>query len=94
MEKLSVRLKKLRIRKGFSQVYLAKLINVPVTTYRDWEGGKAITGEPYPFLAQHLDVSISYLITGQQTDVNDILNYIDKVIDDVKNLRKSVIALI
>lgn len=94
MEKISDRLKRLRVRKGLSQINLAKLVHVPVTTYRDWEGGKAITGEPYPILAEHLDVSINYLITGQQHTENNILLDIDKIIEDVKNLKKNAIALL
>ena len=92
MEKIADRLKKLRERKGLTQIRLAKLAKIPVSTYRDWEGGKAITGEPYAVLAKLLDVSIGYLITGEHIVANSLLFDIDKIIEDVKSLRKNVIA--
>jgi transcriptional regulator with XRE-family HTH domain len=58
------RLKQLREARGLTVKALATAAGVPVSTYREWEYGRAILGEPYPRLARALGVGVEYLITG------------------------------
>ncbi len=64
MQTIASRLRKLRLKKGLSLREVAGRIDVPVSTYRDWEYGKAIRGEPYQKLAELFDVSVQELVTG------------------------------
>lgn len=61
VESFGQRLKKLRLRAAFSQKQVAERAGVSASTYRDWEYGKKIKGEPYADLASALNVSITEL---------------------------------
>lgn len=39
-----------------------------MTTYREWEFGRAIQGQPYMAMAEVLGVTLSELMTGDETD--------------------------
>ncbi|MNT06136.1 hypothetical protein D3C72_1407900 [compost metagenome] len=62
-------------------------MNIPVSTYRDWEYGKQIKGEPYVDLAKVLDVSLTELLTGRKepihtrivTDLNEIARIVESI---------------
>ena len=60
--KLGSHLKQLRARKKLTLREVAELLDIPVSTYRDWEYGKAIQGEPYVKLAKIFGVSLSELL--------------------------------
>ncbi|MDR3608445.1 MAG: helix-turn-helix transcriptional regulator [Oligoflexia bacterium] len=60
------RLRKLRTENRFTLSQVARQVGVPVSTYRDWEYGKAIQGEPYAKLAQAFGVSIEELLGGEK----------------------------
>ncbi|MBK8201498.1 MAG: helix-turn-helix transcriptional regulator [Bdellovibrionales bacterium] len=65
-EPLSSRLKRLRQAKGINVKEMASLLGVSVSTYRDWEYGRSIEGEPYPKMAEILSVSLYELLTGRR----------------------------
>lgn len=60
------RLKTHREQKGIRVSEMAKLLGVSVSTYRDWEYGRKITGEPYVLMASILQISINELLTGDK----------------------------
>lgn len=66
--KIAERLKKLRTEAKLTMREVATRIRVPTSTYRDWEYGKAIQGEPYEKLAVLFGVSIEKLMTGRKPD--------------------------
>lgn len=93
-EKISERIRKLRERSGLTQKAIAEKIAVPNSTYRDWEYGKQIVGEPYVKLAEIFGVSLSTLLTGDtMANKNDIFYQIDRVDDLIKLIRKTVRSL-
>jgi len=55
------RLKKLRQDRGISPKVMAEKLEVSVSTYRDWEYGRKITGEPYVKISQVLNVGLNEL---------------------------------
>jgi len=57
----SDRLRKLRKANQLTQKEAAKLIDVPESTYKDWENGAAIRGEPYPQIAKVFGVTLDEL---------------------------------
>jgi transcriptional regulator with XRE-family HTH domain len=52
---------------------VAQAIGVPASTYRDWEYGKAIKGEPYGKLAEFYGVRVDELLGGKMTELSEIL---------------------
>lgn len=86
------RLKVLRLNLGLSLKEVARRSNVPVSTYREWESGRKIIGEPYVKIAQALEVDLYTLLTGQtysSLDSLQILKKIEILIDELKNSLQS-----
>jgi transcriptional regulator with XRE-family HTH domain len=84
MENLGSRLQRLRVQKNLSQSDVAKFLGVSPSTYREWELGREIKGEPYMKLAQLLDVSLNEMLTGEKLKIDLDL---DKIEDCIKNIR-------
>lgn len=79
MEFFNKRLQKLRKERGLSVRTMAKKLKVPESTYREWEYGRAIRGEPYVKIAEVLEVSLQELF-GQVPSNKNIL------LDEILNL--------
>lgn len=89
-----MRLKKFREQSKLSQKELADLAGVSPSTYRDWEYGKQILGEPYLALARALDVSVYELLTGEKTEVSELMKDIERLEYDVKKLKKTAATIL
>ena len=63
MNSFGSRLKKFRQERRLTLNEVAKHVGVPMTTYRDWEKGRAVTGEPYLKLAKVFGVSLNVLMS-------------------------------
>jgi transcriptional regulator with XRE-family HTH domain len=72
METMSDRLRTFRTRLGLSAKEVAIDIGVPESTYRAWEMGRAISGEPYLKLAEVLRVSLGELFTGEKPNASEL----------------------
>ncbi len=80
----AARLKKLRLAKGWSMKTAAEQIGVPVSTYRDWEYGNSIRGEPYKRIAQIFGVSLEELFGDVvRSEKAEILKALQEVKDKV-----------
>lgn len=79
METLSIRLKKLRKSKGLTISELSQKTGISPSTYKEWEAGRQIRGEPYHKLALAFEVSIHELITGQKPSAREALVMLDEV---------------
>ena len=84
MESLSKRLQVLRLKQGFSQKEVADQLGIAPSTYRDWEYGKQIKGEPYVDLAGVFQVSLTELLTGNKGDIST------KILADLKQIERVV----
>ncbi len=73
MEQFHNRLKRLREECGLTARELARRIDVPETTYREWEYGRQINGQPYVKIAAALEVSLVELMTGGKSSREDLL---------------------
>lgn len=86
---LGKRLRKFRLEKRLTIDAIAKRIDVAPSTYREWESGRAITGNPYSELARELGVSV-YQILGIEDQSRDAIvkyiNEIERTIDRLKSL--------
>ena len=90
---LAARLRKLRTANGLTIREVANAIQVPISTYRDWEYGKAIRGEPYAKLAKAFNISLEKLILGEEKQNPEVLKHllaakenIDAAIESAKAL--------
>jgi transcriptional regulator with XRE-family HTH domain len=68
---------------------MARAIGVPASTYREWEYGRAIRGEPYVKMAEVLKVSLYELITG--IPPSDSIDKIERIEHLLKELRGQLI---
>lgn len=75
----SERLRLYRKKCGFSVAEVAKKLNVSASTYRDWEYGRQIKGEPYMKLAEIYGVSLMELLAGRNTDKDQIFKDLDEI---------------
>ena len=87
METLGERIRELREKRGFSIAEASRKISVSPSTFRDWEYGREIKGEPYVKIANYFGVSLNYLLTGQKLDVENSLQEIEK---HIKTIRSSL----
>jgi transcriptional regulator with XRE-family HTH domain len=62
---LSKKLRQLREDRSLTILQCAKAVGVSPSTYRDWEYGRSISGEPYLKIAEVLGVSLSELLGSQ-----------------------------
>ncbi|OYZ13621.1 MAG: hypothetical protein B7Y39_17215 [Bdellovibrio sp. 28-41-41] len=81
MKTLGQRLKAFRDIKKISAREIADQVGVSVSTYRDWENGRSIKGEPYTRLAEALGVHVLEIIEGRRPgDIYDDLLDIEKTL--------------
>lgn len=84
------RLREFREDRRLSMRDLARLIDVPETTYREWEYGRAIRGEPYVKIARALGVSLEDLL-GDEVQLPAVFEKdIDLIIGHLHQLKSKV----
>jgi transcriptional regulator with XRE-family HTH domain len=91
MEPFHKRLKRLRQAKGWTMKSFARAIQVPISTYRDWEYGGAIQGQPYIKIALALEVSISELMTGEKNRDTKVLQLLEKLENLNREIKKELL---
>ncbi len=84
MDTLSKRLKFYRERQGFSIREVAAIVKVSPSTYRGWEFGAEIKGEPYLQLALIYNVSLNQLLAGKTSDIELQLDIIERAIKAIR----------
>jgi len=94
METLHARLTRLRKEQGLTMKALALKIGVPESTYRDWEYGGSIQGQPYVKLSEVLDVGLYELLTGKKPDKKRALAVIKSLETDLFALKQELFSWI
>ena len=84
------RLKSLRIKKGLSISECAKALSVSPSTYREWEYGRSIIGEPYPKMAELFEVSLSDLFGYPRSEVQQHFLLLEKELQDLSNFARNI----
>lgn len=88
------RIRLLREKRGLTIAECAQAVGVSASTYRDWEYGRAITGEPYIKMAQVLRVSLSVLLGGEDGDViRELLEIESSLVEALNRVRALKAAL-
>ncbi len=86
MNTLADRLKKYREAKKMSVSEVAKRVGVSQSTYREWEYGRKIKGEPYLRLAETLGVSLNTLLTGEESKLENEFLKLEEIVKRLKSL--------
>lgn len=84
------RLRQLRNKQDLSASEVAYALGVSVSTYREWENGRAIRGEPYSQLAKILQVSLSELLTGESMEISKVLRDFHELEEVVKKFKQTL----
>lgn len=88
---ISQKLQMLRRGTRLSVKDVADQLGVAESTYRDWEYGRAIKGEPYVKLAEVFGVSLSELLLPSVTNEKAfVLARIKEIEDALKSIKLSV----
>lgn len=87
MESLSQRLVRLRNASELSVAEVARRLNVSPSTYREWEYGRQINGEPYVKLAEVFGIGLIELMTGHKSEIEVYLSQIE---NSLKLIRKQI----
>jgi transcriptional regulator with XRE-family HTH domain len=94
MEPIGKKLEKFRKNKNMTLKEMAKRINVPVSTYRDWEYGREIKGEPYSKIAEILKISLNELFGIEPTKSSEeIIKKLKIIKQQVELIEKNVQSL-
>lgn len=73
------RLKKLRKDKGFTVKEVASKAGIPLSSYREWEQGRKILGEPYPDLANALGITLGELFGLESIEHREVISALEEV---------------
>lgn len=90
MEGFSNRLKKFRLSAKLSQREAARRIGVPESTYRAWEYGNAIVGEPYPRIAKAFKITLNELFGLTDDPVKTADEKVDQIISELQSLKPNL----
>lgn len=86
MIKFNEQLKKIRAKLKISQREAARRIGVSDSTYRAWEYGNAIQGEPYPQIAKAFGISLDELFgVAKEESVEEQLERIVTIIQSIRS---------
>lgn len=92
MDTIHARLKRYRQQRGLTIQEVSSRTGIPASTYKEWENGRQIRGEPYLLLAEVYQVSIQELITGQKNKSTSLLARFDALEAELQNIKTELIS--
>jgi transcriptional regulator with XRE-family HTH domain len=93
-ERLGDRLRRLRSERDLTIEEVARRLDVSPSTYREWENGRAIRGEPYIKMRDLFQVSLEELLAGKKGDRGKILGELDEIERHVNILRSELLKCV
>lgn len=93
MSTLAKRLREMRHKKGLTIQEVSTQTGIPVSTYKEWENGRQIRGEPYLLLAQTYQVSLHEILTGEKGQANQLLEKLEEMERRIQDIKKDLISL-
>lgn len=93
-EGLGNRLRRLRQDRELSIEDVARKLGVSSSTYREWENGRSIRGEPYVRMRDLFQISLEELMTGKRGEGSRVLGQIDSLENHVKSLREEILKIV
>lgn len=91
-ETIHQRLKRLRGECGLTVAEVSLRTGIPASTYKEWETGRQIRGEPYLKLASTFQVSLQELFTGEKPQQTRLLGQVDELQQRLLNLRQDLLS--
>lgn len=88
---LGKRLRSFRMEKGLSIEKVATQIGVATSTYREWESGRAITGNPYQKLASVLGVGVYQILGIEDTSKEELISYLNDLEACVAKIKECIL---
>jgi transcriptional regulator with XRE-family HTH domain len=74
---------------------VAKSIGVAESTYREWENGRKIQGEPYVLISQILNISVGELLgINRRESIQNVFTQIEIIEKHVKTLQQNVTQIL
>ena len=92
-ESFNQRLSRLRKEKNLSAAEMARLIDVPPTTYREWEYGRKTKLPPFLKIGQVLAISVTELVTGQKSSPIPELEELRRIEEKLRQIRLTLLAM-
>ena len=80
-------LSKRRKELGRKPSEIAKKIGVSESTYREWENGRRIQGEPYKRISEALEINILTLLEVESVEHSFMQKELKKIEKSVRNIR-------
>ncbi|HWU42467.1 MAG TPA: helix-turn-helix transcriptional regulator [Bdellovibrio sp.] len=93
-EPLNKRLKRLREARGMSVKELARAIEVPESTYREWEYGRGLRVPPFEKIASTLMISTTELLTGRSSDFQKLHEELENLEKELHRIRQNLSSII
>jgi transcriptional regulator with XRE-family HTH domain len=86
------RLRRLRDEKKLTVKHVAEFLNIPTTTYREWENGRKIVGEPYIELSKLFNISVHELISGEKNTDQAAYKSIELIQSELSKLKQHLLS--
>ena len=93
-EKLNERLERIRKEKKMTAKQVARAIEVPESTYREWEYGRGLKLPPLQKLSQVFAISVTELVTGDKPNLQNYINELEDVERRLMSIRLNLASLI
>ncbi|MDO9184197.1 MAG: helix-turn-helix transcriptional regulator [Bacteriovorax sp.] len=93
-ESLGQRLERLRKERNLTAKAMSRLIDIPESTYREWEYGRGLKLPPCQKISQVLGISVSELITGEGPKWKNHLEDLETLEQNLREIRLKLSSLI
>ena len=93
-ESIGKRLERIRKERNLTAKSVARMIDVPESTYREWEYGRGLKLPPCQKISQVLGISVSELITGEEPQWQNYLEELEVLERNVREIRLKLSSLI
>lgn len=90
IEPFHQRLERIRRERKLTAKAMAELIEVPESTYREWEKGRGMKQPPFKKISQVLAISVTELVIGEKPEWHDVLERITMIERVVAELRSDL----
>ena len=88
------RLRGFRHAKKLTIKQVSEKTGIPESTYKEWENGRQIRGEPYMALASVFEVSLQELLTVEKPKANQVLEQLDEVSRLIQQTKRDLVPFL
>lgn len=88
------RLRRLREERELTPIQVAKSLAIPISTYREWENGRAIRGLPYVRIAEILQITLQELMSGEKSGKSFIFESLNQLDAQLAEHRRQLMSFL